>query len=121
LHISDTEELLRSGFERSDMPENERFQRLKSDWILKQKKKADRSFMGLGFGTVAYFDIHFKLAVIFALMLLLALPSMYLFAYYSHGNRHYDGLMHSIMIGNLGFSDVKCKDTSLAVDRLTLI
>jgi hypothetical protein len=120
-YISDTEELLRSGFERSDMPEDERIKRLTKDWVKKQKKKANKNFMGLGFGTIAYFDIHFQLAVIFALMLLLALPSMYLFAYYKHGNRHYDGLMHSIMIGNLGFSDTKCKDTSLAVDRLNLI
>lgn len=76
--------------------------------------------MNLGFGTVVYFDIHFQLAVIFALMLLLALPSMYLFAYYSHGNKHPHGLLNSIMIGNLGFSHPKCKDTSLAVDRLDI-
>lgn len=76
--------------------------------------------MNLGFGTVVYFDIHFQLAVIFLLMLLLALPSMYMFAYYNHGNKHPDGLLHSITIGNLGFSHPKCKDTSLAVDRLDI-
>lgn len=76
--------------------------------------------MSLGFGTVAYFDIHKQLAILFAIMLLLALPSMYLFAYSKDGNRHDDGKLHAIMIGNLGFSSSQCKDTSLAVDRLTL-
>ena len=85
------------------------------------RSKADKSFMNLGFGTIAYFDINFQLAVIFGLMILLALPSMYLFAYYENGNRHYDGIMHSIMIGNLGFSDTYCKDTALAVDRLNIV
>lgn len=95
--------------------------RLYEDYIKRQQNKADKSFMSLGFGTIAYFDIHFQLAVIFGIMLILAIPSMYLFAYYHHGNRHYDGVMHSIMIGNLGFSDTVCKDTSLAVDRLNLV
>ena len=119
--ISDTEELLRSGYEKSDLKEEERYRRLEADWIKKQQEKANRSFMGLGFGTIAYFDIHFQLAVIFAIMLLLALPSMYLFAYWEHGDRRNDNLMHGIMLGNLGFADTRCRDTALAVDHLNLI
>ena len=103
------------------MPEDKRLQKLQTEWVDRQKKKADKSFMNLGFGTIAYFDIHFQLAVIFAIMLLISIPSLYLFAFYVNGNRHYDGLLHSIMIGNLGFSDTKCKDTALAVDRLNIV
>ncbi|CAI2376938.1 unnamed protein product [Moneuplotes crassus] len=101
--------------------EERRMEQLSSDQILKEQKKADKSFMDLGFGTIAYFDIHFQLAIIFFIILVLSLPSIYLFAFYSEGNRHYNGLLHSISIGNLGFSSTLCKDTSLAVNRLNLI
>jgi len=102
------------------MTEEKRIEELENQWIQQQQKKSNRAFMNLGFGTVAYFDIHFQLAVIYFIILLLAIPSLYLFAFYEDGNRHYMGLFHTITIGNLGFSRTFCKDTALAVDRLTL-
>lgn len=93
---------------------------LETEKVKKEQIKANRSFMSLGFGTVAYFDIHFQLAILFFIMLLLAIPSMYFFAYFKLGNRNKDGIMHAITLGNIGFSSIVCKDTALAVNHLHL-
>lgn len=77
--------------------------------------------MTLGFGTVAYFDIHFQLAIIFGILIIFALPSMLLFRYYGNGNRNDYGFMHSVMLGNLGFSSIYCHDTNFAANNLNLV
>lgn len=43
--------------------------------------------MALGYGTQAYLDINRYLIALFAILVVLALPSMYLFASYKNGNR----------------------------------
>jgi len=82
--------------------------------------KSEQSFINLGFGTVAYFDIYNQLVVLYVIMLLLALPSIYLFAFYEGGNRDNHGWFHSLTIGNLGFSKAICTDVSLSVNKLSL-
>jgi len=103
------------------MTEKERADLLLQERINKEQEKANKSFMNLGFGTVAYFDIHFQLAILFAIMVLISLPSLYLFGFYKNGNRHWDGVLNFMSIGNIGFSNIVCKDTALAVNHLSLV
>ena len=74
----------------------------------------------LGYGTIAYLEIQRYLIYAFVLMLIVALPSFYLFLYYEGGRKSGSTILNYLSIGNLGFSSAVCKDISLKVGNLTM-
>jgi hypothetical protein len=74
----------------------------------------------LGFGTVAYFDFHRYLMILYAIIVFVLLPSLGLFLFYGDGRRIGSTFFTKFTIGNLGFSSALCKDVTLAVGNLTL-
>jgi hypothetical protein len=60
------------------------------------------------------------LIIMFLLLTLLAVPSFYLFTNYEGRNRQNSGLLHSVSLGNMGFSQTICHDITLMVGKLTL-
>lgn len=74
----------------------------------------------LGFGTVAYFDFHRYLTILYAIIVALLLPSLALFLFYGDGRRIGSSFLTKFTIGNLGFSSALCKDVTLEVGNLSL-
>lgn len=85
-----------------------------------ESDKTKKSLKILGFGTVAYFDFHLSLMIFYVIMVLLLLPSLYLFLFYGDGRKVGSSMLNKFNIGNIGFSSALCKDVTLQVGNLKL-
>jgi len=102
---------LAKDIERSDDPAN------RSQDVIDNEKK---SMHILGFGTVAYFDFHRYLMILYAIIVVLLLPSLAIFLFYGDGRRVGSSFFTKFTLANIGFTSTLCKDVTLAVGNLTL-
>lgn len=85
--------------------------------MMEDPEKAD-PFLLYGFGMVGYFDLQTMLIFIFALLSILALPSMYIFNSYS-GILEPHGFAR-ISLGNMGASASKCVQSAFEANNLVI-
>jgi len=71
-----------------------------------------------GFGIVAYFDLMKMLMLLFTVLSLLAVPSIYLFSSYS-GIPDARGYA-TFSLGNMGYNGPECFQSPLATDSIIL-
>lgn len=111
--------ILPSNVDRSDTQDLE-LERYHSHREMKGMSDNKKNLNYLGFGVVAFFDLQRYLLAIFTIMILLLLPSICLFLFYSDGRRFGSSFLNKFTIGNLGFSSTLWKDVSLHVGNLTM-
>lgn len=104
----ETEQILGQDYERSDEVNNS------ADTDTK------KSMHILGFGTIAYLDFHRYLMILYALIVVLLLPSLTIFLFYGDGRRTGSSLFTQFTLANIGFTSALCKDVTLEVGNLTL-
>ena len=109
----ETNRILGEDIERSDFDKDRKEKQ-------EQEEKTKKSFHILGFGTVAYFDFHLYLMILYVIIVALLLPSLYLFLFYGDGRKIGSSFLNKFSIGNLGFSSAFCKDVTLQVGDLNL-
>jgi hypothetical protein len=88
--------------------------------IQTQKEKSKKGFLTLGYGFVAYFKFFEFTIIIFTILTLLALPSMYFYWNYRDQEDENFGWMNKLQMGNLGYSTALCRDVHFGVGQLTL-
>lgn len=88
------------------------------------KRKANRGFSKLGYGMIAYFNFYEYLILLFFVMTLLTLPSMYLFSTTQKGNQEYtdqrQGRLFKYNMGSYGFSSTLCRNIGVGIGKLSL-
>ena len=102
--------------ERSDKIQNDNEKKKDS----KSSSNTERSLHILGFGTVAYFDFHRYLMILYLIIVIFLTPSLILFLFYGDGRRVGSSFFTQFTIGNIGFSSALWKDITLQVSNLTL-
>ena len=74
----------------------------------------------MGYGIIAFMDTHLWLILMMLTIILIQIPFMYQYKNFQHGNRKASGTLHSYSLGNLGFANPLCKDTTLGSGRIVL-
>lgn len=115
----EVDSFLESEDERSDgirqgKKEHERYNK-----ILTQKMKSRKGFLTLGYGFVAYFQFMEFAIILFTLLTILAIPSMYFYWNFRPADER-TSWMTKLQMGNLGYSSALCRDVHLGVGKLTL-
>ena len=108
--------ILPQDIERSDKFEKDNKKNTKDE----DKVDTERSLHILGFGTVAYFDFHRYLIILYLIIVVLLTPSLILFLFYGDGRRIGSNFLTQFSIGNIGFASIYCRDITLHVSNLTL-
>jgi hypothetical protein len=100
--IQVTDSFLESEDERSDAVKQGKKEHELHNKIKSQQIKSKKGFLTLGYGFVAYFNFFEFTIIIFSILTLLAMPSMY---FYSNYRNTYDenlSWMYKLQMGNLG-------------------
>lgn len=111
LQKGEKEKILPKDIERSDDPDQS---------LHHEPDSSSKSFQILGFGTVAYFDFHRYLMILYGIIVVLLLPSLTIFLFYGDGRRVGGSFFTKFTLANIGFTSSLCKDVTLAVGNLTL-
>ena len=119
--VKSSDRILPEKIERSDGANSTNLLRYSSVQHARMELAESKKTLNLlGYGTIAYLEIQKYLIYAFIIMMILALPSYYLFLNYQGGRKSGSSILNLFSVGNLGFSSAVCKDTSLRVGNLTM-
>ena len=85
---------------------------------VKETTETSSKLMSFGYGIVAFIEMNLYLIVMMSTIILLLLPLMWMYSTFEFGNEEKSGSIHSLSLGNLGFSKSICKDTTVGSGKL---
>ncbi|CAI2373992.1 unnamed protein product [Moneuplotes crassus] len=86
--------------------------------IVAAKNKSKMGFLSLGYGFVAYFSFMEFMIILFSIMTLLSLPSLYYFITFRKTPNTQAGLLDKFSLANLGYSSTLCDANHLEIKKL---
>ena len=85
---------------------------------VKEAAGTSSKLMSFGYGIVAFIDMHLYLIMMMSTIILLLLPLMWMYSTFEFGNEVETSHIHSLSLGNLGFSKSICLDTTVGSGSL---
>ena len=84
------------------------------------KWKSKKGFWTLGYGFVAYFTFLELMVLLFTVLTILSIPSLYYYITFRGSSKGNKSMLDTFHMGNLGYAAPLCREVHLGVGKITM-